>query len=41
MQEVVKCTYCKKRLFDLEADGKAVVIIKCSKCKTINKIERK
>lgn len=40
MREVVKCLSCNHRLFDLEADGSAVVNIKCPKCKNVNKIER-
>ena len=41
MQEIVKCPYCYQRLFDLEADGSAVVTIKCPKCKKIIKIENR
>jgi len=40
LKEVVKCPYCRQRLFDLEADGNAAVHIKCQKCKKVMKIER-
>lgn len=40
MTEVVKCPYCWQRLFDLEAEGRAVVNIKCPKCKKVIKIEK-
>ena len=40
MMEIVKCPHCKQRLFDLEADGGAVVDIKCPQCKKVIKIEK-
>lgn len=40
MTEIVKCPYCRQRLFDLEAESIVVVSIKCPKCKKVSKIER-
>lgn len=39
MPEVVKCPHCGQRLFDLEAGGRAVINIKCPKCKKVSKME--
>jgi len=33
MEEVVKCPNCKKRIFDLEWNGRTVVKIKCQHCR--------
>jgi len=41
MNEKIVCPYCKRRLFDAEADGKAKIAIKCPKCGNIVNIEIK
>lgn len=34
MRRSVLCPYCNRRLFDAEAGDKAVITVKCPKCRT-------
>ena len=40
MQETIKCPNCKKRIFDLEWQGRTAVKIKCIHCRNVVSIER-
>ena len=39
-KEIMLCPICRKRLFDLELKGKAVIEIKCTHCKNVVMIKK-
>ncbi|MFA9377317.1 MAG: hypothetical protein ACERKZ_11265 [Lachnotalea sp.] len=35
----IRCSYCKKRLFDIKENMSGAIVIKCCNCKQVNEID--